>query len=321
MENFFVFCNNFAPCYWYSKRLYWCRIFLFGIRIFLYKTCTIKKRTTFEYTKNRIKTVYFDYIIAFIFLAILGNIFKFTQFKSIWHIFSEILMLQNIGIPFATGGINYPTWYLSVLITASPIIYFCLKKFNKKIYNIFSTITILTIFATLIAVCGRLEYWQNIGYVFYAPWLRGFADILLGTIIAQISEKFVLKSRLFVIVFEIITIIGITMLTFNSILVLDFLAPILFSILLFLSASELSLSHKIGSIKLLNNAEKVSFIFYLNQALAIYLTNYIFQNYSNYFILTIFLLAIFILLYFISFLIKKFIVIIINKIKQIFYIT
>ena len=244
--------------------------FFLASGFFLYKTCKSKQKTTWQYTKNRVKNLYFDYIIAFALLAIFGTIFSFVKFDSVFHFFAEILMLQNIGIPFATGGINYPAWFVSVLVTASPIIYFCAKRFDKKVYNAFAIFAVVAIFSTLIVVCGRLEYWTNIAYIFYPPWLRGFADILLGTLVAQLAEKFEIKNKVFAIVTECILFVAIVLLTLCKIEILDFVSPVLFSVLLFVSNSELSLSHKIGSTKTFAFLSKYEYVLYLNQALVIY---------------------------------------------------
>ena len=287
---------------------------------FLYKSCKIKQKTTFQYTKNRIKKLYFDYIIAFTLLAIFGTIFCYVKFRSVFHIFSEIFMLQNIGLPFATGGINYPTWYISVLVTASPIIYFCLKNFGKKFYNSISTIFVVAIFTILFIFCGKLEYWTNIGWIFYPPWLRGFADILLGTLIAQIAEKYSIQNKVLAIIVELVLFVGVVLLTISKTTLLDFVSPILFAILLFVSSSDLSPSNTIGSTKVFMFLSNFEYILYLNQALVIFIVKDIAINSAlSLWLKIIISLTVFISLYIliclIHLLLKKLKNLIVDKIK------
>ena len=48
----------------------------------------------------------------------------------------ELSLLQNVGIPLENAAMNYPCWYLSVLLFGGTVIYILLRKLSKRNFNI-----------------------------------------------------------------------------------------------------------------------------------------------------------------------------------------
>lgn len=242
----------------------------------MYVSFKNKNQSTPQYFFNRLKTLYPDYIIAFILICAIGMPLGLFTFPRATNFVAEILMIQNIGI--VNGGMNYPAWYISVLITASPIVYLMLKTMNKKAYTITAATLIAAIFIPYMIICQRLEWWDNIYYVICPIWFRGFAELLLGTLLAKLSDKQIFKDKAFVIIIEFITVLTVVALLFCENPWMDFMGVVVCSILILVCANERSVSNCIGQTKPIKMLSKITYIIYLNQAFAIRFGAFIFAS-------------------------------------------
>lgn len=254
--------------------------FFMASGVFLYKTFATKNLSTKDYFVNRVKKLYPNYILSFVLLYLFGllfNSFSLSDVNNVWQPILEALMLQNIGIP-AGGGFNFPAWYLSVLITASPLIYLALKNIKKKYFNIGACSFVTLIYLVLIFNFGKLESWDYFLYIFYMPWWRGFADILLGVLLAQVAEKINVKNVSLMRISEFLIFALIISAVFIKSNVLDFVCiPLFATLILFnLQDNSSSLFAIIGNNKFTNFMSKCEYPMYLNHALIYYVGMYCF---------------------------------------------
>ena len=147
-----------------------------------------KHYNPFVFFRKRVEKLYPEYLLSYCLLAIpyivSGKFFN-NGYVPIW----EILLLQNVGIPFVKG-LNYPMWYLSVLMWGGFLLYVIswLAVKRKKV---------LTFFLFVIAIGGycllftsdkvSIEQW-NYSLFLYHPMVRGIADISIGMFIYMASE-------------------------------------------------------------------------------------------------------------------------------------
>lgn len=90
---------------------------------FLCKMAESKKEmSVWTYTKRRFIKLYPHYIFSFIIIFIAYLVYLAVGLIKTKEIFTrcipEIFLVQNIGIKYSEGGLNYPCWYMSVLFYA-----------------------------------------------------------------------------------------------------------------------------------------------------------------------------------------------------------
>ena len=86
--------------------------------------------------KKRLLRLYPHYLLSFIVMFMSVNIYRNGRID-IQQFFSsipEILLIQNIGV--FNGGLNYPCWYLSVMLFSTLIILLLYKLVSKNIFRI-----------------------------------------------------------------------------------------------------------------------------------------------------------------------------------------
>lgn len=103
----------------------------------------------------------------------------------------ESLFLQNTGI--YTGGVNFPMWYVSVLLFGGAFVY-ALLRFNKRLaLSIILPMIVLVGYTYIFSMDkrGRIDSFDLHGGI-YTPMLRGVCGISLGVVLGYI---FVLKKQ------------------------------------------------------------------------------------------------------------------------------
>lgn len=171
-------------------------------------------RNTIEYTLNKIRRFAPDYLIVILFLylrhmvvpALLGH----KSFDLTWALqaIPEALFLQNTGI--WTSGVNYPMWYVSVLLFGGGIVYSFLRYNKRLTISIILPITILLGYTFLFSHSPklRIDSFQTYG-AFYMPMVRGISGIGLGVELAHVvrsCEDLISRIRIWVI--DSLAIIG-----------------------------------------------------------------------------------------------------------------
>ena len=152
---------------------------------------------TFEYTMKKVKRFAPDCLLLIVYVnlrhmilpALLGR--KELDVSWLLQALPESLFLQNIGI--YTGGVNFPMWYVSVLLFGGAFVY-ALLRFDKRL-----TVSIILPMIVLVGytyICcmdkmGRIGSFDLHGCI-YTPMLRGVCGISLGVVLGYI---FVLKKQ------------------------------------------------------------------------------------------------------------------------------
>lgn len=152
---------------------------------------------TFDYTIKKVKRFAPDclLLIAYVNLrhmilpALLGK--KELDVSWLLQAIPESLFLQNTGI--YAGGVNFPMWYVSVLLWGGAFVY-ALLRYNKKLaVSIILPMVVVVGYTYIFSMDkrGRIDSFDLHGGI-YTPMLRGICGISLGVIFGYI---FVLKKQ------------------------------------------------------------------------------------------------------------------------------
>ena len=221
---------------------------------------------------------YFLVLIIYFCMLLIGK--HEIPYKTFGQAFGETFLLQSLGIP-NMGGINYPCWFLSVLLYSDLIIFLLLKLFSKKVYITITLIISIAFYVMMIVFFpDTIEVW-NYQYIFFSPLWRGFIAMLLGTNVFYLTEKIgsSLDSRVLRII-EQITFGGVIILCFINLPFFDYVAILLLLVLLLLSNSEKSLFNTVGKNKVVRFLCKHQYSLFLNHAWVIEVTRHFFKKFS-----------------------------------------
>lgn len=152
---------------------------------------------TLDYTMKKVKRFAPDclLLIAYVNLrhmilpVLLGR--KELDVSWLLQALPESLFLQNTGI--YTGGVNFPMWYVSVLLFGGAFVY-ALLRFNKRLaLSIILPMIVLVGYTYIFSMdkSGRVDGFDLHGGI-YTPMLRGVCGISLGVVLGYI---FVLKKQ------------------------------------------------------------------------------------------------------------------------------
>lgn len=152
---------------------------------------------TLDYTMKKVKRFAPDclLLIAYVNLrhmilpVLLGR--KELDVSWLLQALPESLFLQNTGI--YTGGVNFPMWYVSVLLFGGAFVY-ALLRFNKRLaLSIILPMIVLVGYTYIFSMDkrGRIDSFDLHGCI-YTPMLRGVCGISLGVVLGYI---FVLKKQ------------------------------------------------------------------------------------------------------------------------------
>lgn len=245
--------------------------FFFIVSGFFLCRSSEKYTTTIEYMKNRIKKLYPHYLFSLIVMVVVSLITG-HYWEEEFNCVAEIFMVQNLG--FTKGGVNYPCWYMSVLLWGSLAVYLMLKYIPKKIdYAVMFMLPILYFMYSYIFQDGRTEIWCAEHGV-YVPLIRGLADLSLGVLVhiayQWISEKKIYDCKILKRVIEILSAIAILLLMIYP-KNLDVIIVMLMCIFIIATASIDSIGEKLGSLKISKWLSQYEYAIFLNHAVIILL--------------------------------------------------
>ncbi len=145
-----------------------------------------------EYTMRKLRKIYPAYLLNVVLFFIIAAAFHFYKQEyerivtDLMDAIPEVFMLQGLGI--FSGSLNYPMWYLAVLIPGGYLVYWGLNKAGRIYTEIIAPVSVVVILAFLFHKNGdSIEVWGNYGGL-YIPMLRGIADLNLGIIIYHMVE-------------------------------------------------------------------------------------------------------------------------------------
>lgn len=253
------------------------------------KSCFLQAVT---YTKKRIKKIYFQYIIAFIFLLLFQTFNKGWEIKEIlkklYDYKYEIMLLQMSGVKFIR--LNTPTWYLSVLIIVGYFIYYLLCR-DKDLF--------LGLIAPLIIFFGIAYFTQinkSIGAnaskyngLIIIGWLRGFIGLSLGVYVSILyqkmkSIKFGFKIKLIGTLVEILCLFYSIMMLWHRYSREDIFSLFIFSLLILIVVLDLSFLGNIYRNSIFEKIGSYTLIIFLNHRVLSQILSVVMKG-KNYYII------------------------------------
>lgn len=227
-----------------------------------------------DYTKRRLKKLYPHYLFSFImfFIYKYAILCKDLGVDDLFKSIPEMLLIQKIGI--FKGSLNYPSWYLSVLIIGGYFLYYAISKSKDDFVKFFAPMIIIFTYTLLVSDGKCIEDWTTKGFI-YMPLLRGLADMCVGIIIYEIckvknrTEK---KNNGIFYLMEIISFTGILyiLIAKNN---YDMYAILFIIFLIYSCFNKESIIYKFLNLKVFGNISKYMYPIYLNHALFVSIHN------------------------------------------------
>ena len=165
----------------------------FMISGFLLMHTMVKKPqiNTGRYFLSRLSKLYPHYLLSFSAIFLSTSVYKAgtITFPMLLHALPELLLVQNLGI--FSGGVNYPCWYLSVLVFAGTLVFFMGRVLPRRRFNILACLCAIVSYGYILCTNGgSMETFAIVG-VFYLPFWRGMAGLLCGTLLYQLHSVLV----------------------------------------------------------------------------------------------------------------------------------
>lgn len=225
---------------------------------------------TKHYFLKRAKRLYPEYWFAIFVLLIVRFCMHSIPYTHWYSPILELSLLQNVGIPLENAAMNYPCWYLSVLLFGGTAIYILLRKLSARIFYVIAVAIVIGTYVVLITHSLEIEQWGYFGKVFYLPFWRGVADMMIGTIIYQLPKP----KKIFGLIFELGSAFGIIiLLRIDG--KYDYLAVVLIIVLTWSICSRSSVLRKIGNLKVISILNKYQYGMYVNHISVILVFRYL----------------------------------------------
>lgn len=145
--------------------------------------------STIDYTLKKIKRFAPEYLIVVVFLYMRQLVLPYFLGKRDFNVtlmlkmFPEIVFLQDSGLYY--GGMNYPLWYLSILLVGGGLLYALLKYDQRLALNIvFPWLCLLGyVYIFSNSSDGCIQVWGTDG-ASVMKLLRGVSGMSLGALLA-----------------------------------------------------------------------------------------------------------------------------------------
>lgn len=264
-----------------------------------------------EFIKRRIKTLYPGYISALALISVALLVLGEYSYKTWYGPFLELLMLQNVGIPNSGEGLNYPLWYVSVLFWGGILLYFLKSVLKNKCFFLVSGLIVILTYGYLIFYARCIDSWDTFLGVFYIPFWRGVADLIIGIYIYYLPKPPVIFGKML----QIISFFA-TLLLFFSPWKLPFLSLMLPTLLAYSIMNNDTVFDRISKTRILKKCYPYQYYIFLNHALGIRICHFI----SSHIDLPIFIkiLLVLIIVAFLAFIMKKLTDTIVHFIEKMF---
>lgn len=138
-------CTSQRILLWvFGKRIYSCWTILYYIRLYDYAIHWKESGMFYRvFYKKRIIRIFPEYWFSWCVLLVIRIIIHQVPYKHLYSPIADLLLLENIGLPFELEGINYPCWYLSVLLWGGTLVFVLARFLPTKVYRILSVISII----------------------------------------------------------------------------------------------------------------------------------------------------------------------------------
>ena len=163
------------------------------------------------YFLSRICKLYPHYLLSFAAMFLSTSVYKSGTITPamLLRALPEMLLVQNLGI--FIGGVNYPCWYLSVLVFAGVLIFFLGKKLPQGWFNALAVICAAVSYGFILHFTGgRMETFATVG-MFYLPFWRGVAGLFCGTLLYQLHNTLQPVFRKYAGIFRVIELTSLTL--------------------------------------------------------------------------------------------------------------
>lgn len=169
-------------------------VFFFISGYYLMLSFLRKPTTTVRYTWKRIKTIALPFFIClgFRFLITPSQFITVDGLDHFIDSFTEsfytITFAEELGLEVSSEGICIGSWYFSVLIISSFLLYGMLE-FNQKLSTrvIFPLLAVIG-FNMLIVHSDSFSSWTRVGALGF-PLLRGFIEMTAGALICSVYQE------------------------------------------------------------------------------------------------------------------------------------
>lgn len=193
--SYLIVTYHFLNAYGKSTSFYIATDFFFIVSGFLLAKEENEKKydNAFHMLKHKIKKFYPHYLFSFLIGWIVFAVLREGPKVSVSGLLLEIGMLQMVGVNLMEM-INVPTWYLSVLLISSYIIYFMLVNYQKVFIELIAP--------AVIVIIGTWFY-RNYGYLSHSslgkditreiywnqPLFLGFSLMSIGILAFKAYKK------------------------------------------------------------------------------------------------------------------------------------
>lgn len=166
-------------------------VFFFISGYFMMQSYLRKPTTTVLYTWKRIKVIALPFFVCLIFRCCLdlGSFFSFNSLDDFVNKYAELLytisFAEEFGVDVSSDQLLLGSWYFSVLIISSFILYGMLE-FNEKLSTrVFFPIIALLGFNALIVDSDSFSTWSRIATL-GTPLIRGCSEMAAGALICSV---------------------------------------------------------------------------------------------------------------------------------------
>ena len=169
-------------------------VFFFISGYYLMLSFLRKPTTTVRYTWKRIKVIALPFLIC-LGLRFLLSPSQFIAWDGSDHFidtfaesFFTVTFAEELGVEVSSEGICIGSWYFSVLIISSFLIYGMLEYNQKLSSRVLFPIIALVGFNALIVHSESFSSWTRVGALGF-PLLRGFTEMTAGALICSVYQE------------------------------------------------------------------------------------------------------------------------------------
>ena len=169
-------------------------VFFFISGYYLMLSFLRKPTTTVRYTWKRIKTIALPFLICLGFRFLLSPD-QFIAWDGLDHFidtfaesFFTVTFAEELGVEVSSEGLCFGSWFFSVLIISSFLIYGLLEYNQKLSTRVLFPVIALVGFNTLIVHADSFCSWTRVGALGF-PLLRGFTEMIAGALICSVYQE------------------------------------------------------------------------------------------------------------------------------------
>ena len=224
----------------------------------------------YEFIKKRVIRLYPGYFLSYVLIYFWGRVTRYDfLINNNYSKILELLLLQGIGIP-NVKTMNYPLWYLSVMLWGEILLYILIKKLGDRRFNYVGIVMIVLIVCRMLSSSTKIEQWGYWNQVFYAPFWRGMLDMLIGVYAFKLINRLHInkEDKALLSILEILLLVVFIFLLFSH-KDYDYVAAAMLVSLLIVSACSESIVDRIASLHVVKSLSKHEYTIYLNQVVFI----------------------------------------------------